>query len=160
MNTAISMAASSMLEGMRSMPSPCRSIPAAGSPSGPSIAAARCVARVVCSESGSLHPSDLVRSPCGSASTSSTRLPALASAAPRLSAVAVFAVPPFWLATAIVLHVILLPPICGKAASREVRWDSGSQSGSRALAPRGLRRVPARPRTAFGNVRPHAGYAV
>lgn len=77
---------------------------------------------VVSSESGSLHPMDFVRSPWGSASTRSTRLPVLSSATPpRPSAVAVLAVPPFWLATAIVLHVIFLPPICGAAASREAR---------------------------------------
>ena len=143
MNTAISMAASSMLEGMRSTPSRWRSVPAAGSSSDPSIAAARCVARVVCSESGSLHPRDLVRSPWGSASTRSTRRPLLARATPRLSAVAVFAVPPFWLATAIVLHVIGVPPVCGKAASREARRRriSGGRGARRPSAARPRRRV-------------------
>lgn len=106
MNTAISMAASSMLEGMRSTPSRWRSIPAAGSSQaspGPSIRG-----------TSSGLPGDRRRREAPGS-------PSCRARPPRPSAVAVLAVPPFWLATAIVLHVIFLPPICGAAASREAR---------------------------------------
>lgn len=56
----------------------------------------------------------------------------------RQVSLGVLAVPPFWLATAIVLHVILLPPICGAAASREVRRFRNRSRGG-ALSPCGLR---------------------
>lgn len=99
-----------MLAGMRSMPSPCERMPSRGSRSMPSIVAFRWSASVVSSASGSFQPSDLVRSPCGSVSTSRTRCPRLASAIPRLRVVAVLPVPPFWLATAMVLHGMMHAP--------------------------------------------------
>src|SRR3569832_2633593 len=46
--------------------------------------------------------------PCGSASTSRTRVPQDAIIAARLTAVVVFPTPPFWLATAIVLAMLAL----------------------------------------------------
>ena len=52
--------------------------------------------------SGSM-PCDIVRLPCGSMSTQSTRWPSSAKAAARFSVVVVFATPPFWLANAITL---------------------------------------------------------
>ena len=106
----ISIPASSMFAGMRSMPSSCERIPSRGSRMTPSIIASRWLARVVSSASGSCQPSDLVRSPCGSVSTSRTRRPLLASAIPRLRVVAVLPVPPFWLATAMVLHGMVHAP--------------------------------------------------
>ena len=45
----------------------------------------------------------IVRLPCGSMSTQSTRWPDSAKATARLSVVVVFATPPFWLAKAITL---------------------------------------------------------
>src|ERR1700680_4819917 len=45
-------------------------------------------------------PSPLVVLPCGSMSTSRTRRPISASAAPRLTAVVLFPTPPFWLTIA------------------------------------------------------------
>ena len=50
--------------------------------------------------SGSI-PWLIVRLPCGSMSTASTRCPASAKATARLRVVVVFATPPFWLAKAI-----------------------------------------------------------
>ena len=50
--------------------------------------------------SSGFHPCDIVRFPCGSRSTASTRSPFSLSATPRLSVVVVFATPPFWLAKA------------------------------------------------------------
>src|SRR5947209_1056799 len=52
--------------------------------------------------SGSI-PCDIVRLPCGSMSTQSTRWPSSANAAARFSVVVVFATPPFWLANAMTL---------------------------------------------------------
>src|SRR5207302_6605156 len=52
--------------------------------------------------SGSI-PCDIVRLPCGSMSTHSTRWPSSAKATARLSVVVVLATPPFWLANAITL---------------------------------------------------------
>ena len=52
------------------------------------------------SVSGSM-PWDMVRLPCGSMSTHSTRCPSSANATARLSVVVVLATPPFWLANAI-----------------------------------------------------------
>ena len=51
-------------------------------------------------------PQPMVALPCGSRSTSSTRLPIMASAAARLTQVVVFPTPPFWLAMAMqrVIH--------------------------------------------------------
>ena len=43
----------------------------------------------------SFHPRQVVRSPCGSASTRSTFLPSLASPIPKLTVVVVLPVPPF-----------------------------------------------------------------
>src|SRR5690349_16289127 len=48
-------------------------------------------------------PCDMVRLPCGSMSTHSTRCPCSAKAAARFSVVVVLATPPFWLAKAITL---------------------------------------------------------
>src|SRR4051812_37478172 len=53
----------------------------------------------VSSESGSM-PCDMVRFPCGSMSTQSTRKPFSTNATARFSVVVVFATPPFWLANA------------------------------------------------------------
>ena len=58
----------------------------------------------ISSESGSI-PWLIVRLPCGSRSTHSTRWPLSANAAARLSVVVVFATPPFWLAKAMTLAV-------------------------------------------------------
>src|SRR5215210_7502074 len=54
------------------------------------------------SESGSM-PWLIVRLPCGSRSTQSTRCPRSTNAAARLSVVVVFATPPFWLVKAMTL---------------------------------------------------------
>ena len=54
------------------------------------------------SESGSM-PCDIVRLPCGSMSTHSTRCPRSANATARFSVVVVLATPPFWLAKAMTL---------------------------------------------------------
>src|SRR3984893_4781318 len=54
------------------------------------------------SVSGSM-PCDIVRLPCGSMSTHSTRCPSSAKAAARFSVVVVLATPPFWLAKAMTL---------------------------------------------------------
>ena len=48
-----------------------------------------------------LTPSPTDSEPCGSKSTSSTRRPSSASAAPRLMVVVVLPTPPFWLHIAI-----------------------------------------------------------
>src|SRR6202034_1458690 len=48
-------------------------------------------------------PWDIVRLPCGSMSTHSTRWPSSAKAAARFSVVVVLATPPFWLANAMTL---------------------------------------------------------
>src|ERR1700689_5271344 len=48
-------------------------------------------------------PSPTESAPCGSKSTSSTRRPCSASAAPRLIVVVVLPTPPFWLQTAAIL---------------------------------------------------------
>src|SRR5687767_10271442 len=48
-------------------------------------------------------PCDIVRLPCGSMSTQSTRWPSSTKAAARFSVVVVFATPPFWLAKAMTL---------------------------------------------------------
>src|SRR5262245_40206963 len=53
-------------------------------------------------------PTPLVRFDCGSMSTRSTRCPARASEAPRLMAVVVFATPPFWLAMAMILVLLVI----------------------------------------------------
>ena len=122
MKTAISMPASSMLAGMRSTPSRCERMPSAGVRGSPAMTAARWSASVVSRESGAFQPSDLVRSPCGSVSTSSTRFPRRARATPRLRVVAVLPVPPFWLATAMVLHGM----VCLLTADESA---SGGQNG-------------------------------
>src|SRR5512132_3046001 len=54
------------------------------------------------SESGSM-PCDIVRFACGSMSTHRTRKPFSENATARLSAVVVFATPPFWFANAMTL---------------------------------------------------------
>lgn len=117
------------------------------------MTAAMWVATVVAMESGSAHPSDLVRSPCGSVSTSSTRLPRRASATPRLSVVAVLPVPPFWLATAIALHGMLLPPFRGLAPRPGRSEDIGLQFGEAAGGPQAgvtpLAASPPLPRIGF-----------
>src|SRR4051795_9705544 len=56
-----------------------------------------------CSSASGLTPWDIVRLPCGSRSTHSTRWPSSAKAAARFSVVVVFATPPFWLAKAMTL---------------------------------------------------------
>src|SRR5918997_1220658 len=48
-------------------------------------------------------PCDIVRLPCGSMSTHSTRWPSSTKAAARLGVVVVLATPPFWLAKAMTL---------------------------------------------------------
>ena len=53
-------------------------------------------------ESG-LKPWLIVRLPCGSRSTASTRRPFSLNATPRFSVVVVFATPPFWFAKAMIL---------------------------------------------------------
>src|ERR671934_1432833 len=62
--------------------------------------------------------------PCGSRSTTRTRLPRPASAAPRLTAVVVLPTPPFWLAIAIIL------------ARPEGRSSAGRASGLGLSTPR------------------------
>ena len=64
--------------------------------------------------SGSI-PWLIVRLPCGSMSTASTRCPDSANATARLSVVVVLATPPFWLANAITLAL----PVPGPAAGRD-----------------------------------------
>ena len=61
------------------------------------------VERVVGSSSGCCQPMLMVKLPCGSASTSRTFLPSIASPMPRFSQVVVLPVPPFWLTMAIVV---------------------------------------------------------
>src|SRR5437764_405444 len=71
----------------------------------------------------------MVRLPCGSMSTHSTRWPSSANAAARFSAVVVLATPPFWLANAMTLA---LPDTVGShGRGRDVRrpirralWES------------------------------------
>src|SRR5213082_66571 len=68
--------------------------------------------------SSGFQPCDIVRLPCGSRSTSSTRRPCSASATPRLRVVVVFATPPFWLAKAIT-RAIAGPLSAVRACGRE-----------------------------------------
>src|ERR1700719_935997 len=75
------------------------------------------------SVSGSI-PCDIVRLPCGSMSTHSTRWPSSAKAAARLSVVVVFATPPFWLANAMTLAF----PCTGGSDTRLPRMPSGRYS--------------------------------
>src|SRR4051812_30040559 len=56
--------------------------------------------------SGSM-PCDMVRLPCGSMSTQSTRCPSSAKAQARLSVVVVLATPPFWFANAMTLALLV-----------------------------------------------------
>ena len=86
--------AKSMLDGSSVMPSAVVSRAAFGSTSPSSTS---------CTEIGSLSgscPNEKVRQPCGSRSTSSTRRPLSATAAPSEATVVVLATPPFWLAIA------------------------------------------------------------
>ncbi len=71
----------------------------------------------------------IVRLPCGSRSTSSTRSPFSLKATPRLSVVVVFATPPFWLANAITL---------GKLTPLAVLARAVFGRGSRRVSPIGL----------------------
>ena len=54
-------------------------------------------------------PMPVLALPCGSPSTSSTRLPSVFSAAVRLTLVVVLPTPPFWFATAIIFAIWFLP---------------------------------------------------
>src|SRR5918999_3981291 len=78
------------------------------------------------------RPTD--NAPCGSKSTSSTRRPYSASAAPRLIAVVVLPTPPFW------LHIeITLAQPCWVSGRGSGRWGVGRPVGPRtavATAPR------------------------
>ena len=58
-------------------------------------------------------PCDIVRLPCGSMSTQSTRWPSSTNAAARLSVVVVFATPPFWLAKAMTLALPVTARLLG-----------------------------------------------
>jgi len=61
-------------------------------------------------------PNALVRLACGSMSTKCVRRPALAIRTPNAAAVVVFAVPPFWLAIAIMIlfRFVSIMPSCHK----------------------------------------------
>ena len=74
------------------------------------IARSICVDSVTGKLSWSVHPKEVVKSPCGSASTSSTFFPLFAKPMPRLTVVVVFPVPPFWFAMAITLHFAISVP--------------------------------------------------
>ena len=88
-------------------------------------------------ESGSM-PWLIVRLPCGSMSTASTRWPASANATARFRVVVVFATPPFWLANAITSRALDL-------AARRAAW-AGCGRGSAGAGPQAgrlrLRRRP------------------
>lgn len=116
---------------------------------------------VVSSESGSLHPRDFVRSPWGSASTRSTRLPVLSSATP----------PQAQRRGGLGRPSLLVGdgycPACHLSSShlRRCRVSGGqevseSQSGAGPCRPAAFSRPSARSRISFGNGRPHAEYAV
>ena len=65
-----------------------------------------------CTDTGSLSgswPSEKVKQPCGSRSTSSTRRPVSTIAAPSDATVVVLATPPFWLATANTRVLVTVP---------------------------------------------------
>src|SRR5918995_2719588 len=70
------------------------------------------------SESGSM-PWLIVRLPCGSRSTHSTRCPRSTNAAARLSVVVVFATPPFWLVNAMTLALGVV--VTGSSGSSPLR---------------------------------------
>src|SRR5580698_4830481 len=76
-------------------------------------------------------PWDIVRLPCGSMSTHSTRWPSSAKAAARFSVVVVLATPPFWLAKAMTLAL----PCTGGSDARllECRRRGYSQADWRFL---------------------------
>src|SRR5690554_1630388 len=73
-------------------------------------------------------PAPMVALPCGSRSTSNTRFGVRASAAARLTAVVVLPTPPFWLATAMMRAMRLVP------------WfsDASSEDGAGRRSDRGL----------------------
>ena len=107
--------ARSMLAGSNVIPSTVVTSVALGSTSPSSTS---------CTDTGSLSgswPSEKVKQPCGSRSTSSTRRPLSTIAAPSEATVVVLATPPFWLATAstrISAHnALLLSPQAGGAPS-------------------------------------------
>jgi len=95
--------ASSMFAGIRSTPSAWCRMPSPGGILWSFMAFAIRVERVVGSSSGCCQPMLMVSDPCGSASTSRTFLPSIASPMPRFSQVVVLPVPPFWLTMAIVV---------------------------------------------------------
>ena len=93
-NSIASTPARSMLAGSSVMPSLVSTKAADGSTSPSSTS---------CTDTGSLSgswPRENVKQPCGSRSTSNTRRPFSAIAAPNDATVVVLATPPFWLATA------------------------------------------------------------
>ena len=101
----ISMPDSSIFAGIRSTPSSWRKIPSPTSIGSSRIIFSICVASVTERLSWSAQPKEVVKSPCGSASTSSTLFPSFASPIPKFTAVVVLPVPPFWFARAITLHL-------------------------------------------------------
>ena len=100
-----------------------------------------------CSSASGSMPCDIVRLPCGSMSTQSTRWPSSTKAAARLSVVVVFATPPFWLAKAMTLALPVTARLLG----------SGGRTIGPGFAP--ARRSPAGGTMADGGVRGerHAG---
>ena len=92
--------------------------------------------------SGSM-PRENVRQACGSRSTSSTRWPSSASAAPSEATLVVLATPPFWLATASGAVVAVIGPIMPDA--RAGIADATCQTRAHALS-RIPRRLGTRPR--------------
>src|SRR5579864_8856006 len=70
----------------------------------------------------------MVRLPCGSRSTASTRLPFSESATPRFSVVVVLATPPFWFANAMTLATD------GLRSVRPRPWGRGSKRASAIVA--------------------------
>ena len=106
-----------MLEGMKSTPSTCDRMASSG------LIGRSCTTFVIRSvsvtgrSSGRGCPRAMVREAYGSVSTSSTRLPSFARPMPRFLQVVVFPVPPFWLATAMIVADILCASFAGKFAT-------------------------------------------
>ena len=111
--------------------------------------------------SGSM-PSEKVRHACGSRSTSSTRWPSSASAAPIEATVVVLATPPFWLAIArtVVRRWLMSVPIMPDAPGRD--WyptcETATHVGDRTRhRPHGRHRPLVRPAARRARLRPGPG---
>ena len=94
-------------------------------------------------------PLPMVALPCGSRSTSRTRLGVRASAAARLTAVVVLPTPPFWLATAMMRAVAARVSPAGRPAQENPAPTAGGGlcRATASRASRSVQRAAARPGT-------------